>query len=131
MVRNSFEKCVEMPFIRVISSYTNITHNDKCVLYNSAAMIWRQQRKDIKTGLGLSNSNRRSEYAKAIEEIQNLAPQKLFQIYQLKTYQQFIEMPAKNFNSILHCYILLKIGKAVGNQFQQRLRLYYFINATQ
>ena len=76
MMRYSFEKRVEMPFIRVISSYTNITHNDKWVLYDSAGMIRRLQTKDEKTGLVLSNSNRRSagEYAKAIEEFQNLAP---------------------------------------------------------
>ena len=106
MVRNSFENFVEMRFILVISSYNNITHNDKCILYDSVAMIRRLQRKDVKTGLVWSNSNRQSEYAKAIEEIQNLAPviQRLFQIYQLKIYQQLIEMPMKKpkpiFNSI-------------------------------
>ena len=83
MVQYLFEKCVEMPFIRVIGSYNNIKQNDKCILYDSAAMIRRLQRKDVKAGLVLSNSNRQNEYMKVIEEIQIWLPviQKLFQIH--------------------------------------------------
>ena len=53
--------------------------------------------------------------------------QRLFQIYQLKTYQQFVEMPTKN-NLNQSLIVYSTAGKAVGNQFQQRLRLSYFIN---
>ena len=41
-----------MPFFRVISSYNNITHNDKCILYDSTTMIRLLQRKDVKNWVG-------------------------------------------------------------------------------
>ena len=95
MVRHSFTKCVEMPFIRVLGSYNNITHSGKCILYDPAAMIRRLQRKDVKK-MGLFCRTRNGEESASLP--------KLFQIYQLKTYQQFIEMPTNKpeqiFNSI-------------------------------